>query len=212
MSNRLRISPSNKRSFSPTQKQVTQLLQQQQQQRSCPSQGAKNLQDRLHVLLTQFSRMAELIKTWPESADGDSSLHAETTTKLIDAVKTIVAALEKVEGAIKADASSKKSLQDCKVPINLLDLFDHGNGLNPDCFSRGLLREALGQLDGVKRRKLALEKLGAVVQADLNKKPQLSSKKQKLNESNGNINASLTHEQQQNNIDSSEPATKKTKR
>ena len=36
-----------------------------------------------------------------------------------------------------------------------------------DCFSRGLLREALGQLAGLKRRKLALEMLGAAVQAGL---------------------------------------------
>ena len=39
-----------------------------------------------------------------------------------------------------------------------------------DCFSRGLLREALGQLAGLKRRKLALEMLGSAVQSGLNKK------------------------------------------
>ena len=38
-----------------------------------------------------------------------------------------------------------------------------------DCFSRGLLREALGQLAGLKRRKLALEMLGAAIQAGLDK-------------------------------------------
>jgi hypothetical protein len=120
----------------------------------------------------------------------------------------VVTALQKVEGVIKADAVLKKSLQECKVPINLLDLLDHGNGLNPgksdkcrtstnvlytipptgfsmsvntcgssflrlilllDCFSRGLLREALGQLAGLKRRKLALEMLGAAIQAGLDK-------------------------------------------
>jgi len=37
-----------------------------------------------------------------------------------------------------------------------------------DCFSRGLLREAMGQLAGLKRRKLALEMLGTAVQAGLN--------------------------------------------
>lgn len=39
-----------------------------------------------------------------------------------------------------------------------------------DCFSRGLLREALGQLAGLKRRKLALEMLGAAVQTGLNRR------------------------------------------
>lgn len=36
-----------------------------------------------------------------------------------------------------------------------------------DCFSRGLVKEALGQLQGLKRRKKALEMLGAAVQAGL---------------------------------------------
>ena len=39
-----------------------------------------------------------------------------------------------------------------------------------DCFSRGLLRESLGQLAGLKRRKLALEMLGAAVQTGLNRR------------------------------------------
>ena len=37
-----------------------------------------------------------------------------------------------------------------------------------DCFSRGLLKEALGQLAGLRRRKLALEMLGAAIQTGLN--------------------------------------------
>ncbi len=40
----------------------------------------------------------------------------------------------------------------------------------PDCFSRGLVQEALGQLQGLKRRKKALEMLGAAVQAGLEQK------------------------------------------
>jgi hypothetical protein len=39
-----------------------------------------------------------------------------------------------------------------------------------DCFSRGLLREALGQLAGLKRRKLAMGLLAAAVQSGLNKR------------------------------------------
>lgn len=53
----------------------------------------------------------------------------------------------------------------------------------PDCFSRGLLRESMGQLAGLKRRKLALEMLGAAVQAGLNS----SSSSSQLSESNAGI-------------------------
>lgn len=98
---------------------------------SPPPSGAKDLQERLHVLLTRLAKTTDLIKTWPESDGDDASIHVETTTKLITAVVDVVSALEKVEGVIKADAALKKSLHECKVPINLLDLLDHGNGLNP---------------------------------------------------------------------------------
>mmetsp|Transcript_43897 Transcript_43897/g.48868 ORF Transcript_43897/g.48868 Transcript_43897/m.48868 type:complete len:214 (-) Transcript_43897:598-1239(-) len=135
-----------------------------------PPVGDKSLQERLHILLTHLATTTDLIKTWPESDGDDASVHVETTTKLITAVLSVVTALQKVEGVIKADAVLKRSLQECKVPINLLDLLDHGNGLNPDCFSRGLLKEALGQLAGLKRRKLALEMLGAAIQTGLNQR------------------------------------------
>ena len=117
MSNRLKLS----RSASP-------ILGHRQ---SPPPSGAKNLQERLHILLTRLATTTDLIKTWPESDGDDASIHVETTTKLITAVLDVVKALQKVEGVIKADAVLKKSLQECKVPINLLDLLDHGNGLNP---------------------------------------------------------------------------------
>jgi hypothetical protein len=42
--------------------------------------------------------------------------------------------------------------------------------LTIDCFSRGLLREALGQLAGLRRRKKALEMLGAAIQKGLDYK------------------------------------------
>lgn len=132
--------------------------------------GAKELQERLHVLLNRLARTTELIKTWPESDGDDASIHVETTTKLMLSIQELVSALQRVEGVVKADAALKKSLQECQVPINLLDLLDHGDGLNPECFSRGLLREALGQLGGLKRRKLALEMLGAAVQSGLDRR------------------------------------------
>lgn len=70
---------------------------------------------------------------------------------------------------MKADGALQQTLQDCPIPLDLLDLMDHGGGLNPDCFSRGLLKEALGQLAGLKRRKLALEMLGDAIQKGLHK-------------------------------------------
>lgn len=138
-----------------------------------PSEAAKDLQTKLHVLLTQLGRTSELIKNWPESdAQGDTSntIHVETTAKLIASIKALLKDLQQVEGVIQANATLRKELQECPVPINLLDLLDHGDGLNPDCFSRGLLKEALGQLGGLKRRKLALEMLGAAVQEGLDQR------------------------------------------
>ena len=115
MSKRIKIS---QRPITPTRK-------------SSPPPGAKKLQDRLHTLLTLLGAMADLIKTWPESDGDDASVHVETTTKLMTMVSSVVTSLREVEGVIKADAALKKSLQECKIPINLLDLLDHGNGLNP---------------------------------------------------------------------------------
>mmetsp|Transcript_18304 Transcript_18304/g.38461 ORF Transcript_18304/g.38461 Transcript_18304/m.38461 type:complete len:214 (-) Transcript_18304:303-944(-) len=149
-------------SASPTPRSIKQSLP--------PPPGARDLQERLHVLLTRLAKTTDLIKTWPDSEGDDASTHHKTTTKLINAVLDVVKALQDVEGVIKADAVLKKSLQECKVPINLLDLLDHGNGLNPDCFSRGLVQEALGQLAGLKRRKLALEMLGAEIKAGLDRR------------------------------------------
>jgi hypothetical protein len=96
--------------------------------------GAKNLQERLHQLLTRLSATIELIKNWPTTDGDDASIHVETTTKLIAAVLEVIVALQRAEGVVKADNDLRKSLQDCPVPINLLDLLDHGNGLNPGKF------------------------------------------------------------------------------
>ena len=120
MSNRIKLSS---RSASPTPPKSSS---------SSPSlTGAKNLQERLHILLSRLATTTDLIKTWPESDGDDASIHVQTTTKLITAILSVVTALQKVEGVIKTDVVLKRSLQECKVPINLLDLLDHGNGLNP---------------------------------------------------------------------------------
>jgi hypothetical protein len=93
--------------------------------------GARNLQERLHNLLTKLSKTIEVIKDWKESDGDDASIHHKTTTKLISSIMDVIVSLESVEGVVKADNTLRKSLQDCAVPINLLDLLDHGNGLNP---------------------------------------------------------------------------------
>ena len=57
-----------------------------------------------------------------------------------------------------------------------------------DCFSRGLLKEALGQLAGLRRRKLALEMLGAAIQTGLNQRDADNSNNNKEENVNVNVN------------------------
>ena len=140
--------------------------------------GAKILQERLHDLLTRLAATIELLKNWKESGE-DPSVHFESTTKLIASINAVIASVQKVDGAVQADAALRKNLQECLIPLDLLDLLDHGGGLNPDCFSRALLRESLGQLAGLKRRKLALEMLGTAVESGLKKREAKERKKNK---------------------------------
>lgn len=73
-----------------------------------------------------------------------------------------------------------------------------------DCFSRGLLREALGQLDGLRRRKLALEKLGAVIQTGLNQRD--------IDDGNKNKNSRCDADTKEQHLsDVLEPAIKKAR-
>lgn len=81
----------------------------------------------------------DIIKEWPDDDGGangrddstSSSPHTDTANKLTMSVLEVITALQALEGVIKVDAILRKSLQECQVPINLLDLLDHGNGLNP---------------------------------------------------------------------------------
>ena len=57
-----------------------------------------------------------------------------------------------------------------------------------DCFSRGLLKEALGQLAGLRRRKLALEMLGAAIQTGLNQRDADNNNSNKEENVNVNVN------------------------
>ena len=80
----------------------------------------------------------------------------------------IIVALQSVESTVQNDSELRLTLQKTLIPMDLLELLD--KGLNPDCFSRGLLKEAMGQLAGLKRRKMALEMLGSAVQKGLDQR------------------------------------------
>ncbi|KAL7568985.1 hypothetical protein ACA910_021276 [Epithemia clementina (nom. ined.)] len=139
------------------------------------------LQDRLHELLTRLSTTVDRIKTWPDAASAgsssdDAALHFEATSKLIQSIRHVLQSIDKVESIVKTNPTTLKArLNACPVPVDLLDLLDaHGeggsSGLNPECFARGLLQEAIGQLEGLKRRKVALERLADAVQDGLEQK------------------------------------------
>ena len=131
--------------------------------------GARDLQEKLHGLLSRLAGTMDHVKNWPEATE-DTAVHVESTTRLIQSIHGIVAALQQVEQAVQKDPALKQQLQNCLIPMDLLELLDCG--LNPDLFSRGLLREAMGQLSGLKRRKQALEMLGSAVQKGLDQQQQ----------------------------------------
>jgi len=113
-------------------------------------------------------------------------VHVESTTRLIHSIRSIIAAVERVEQAVQKDASLKEQLQTCLIPMDLLELLDVN--LNPDCFSRGLLREAAGQLSGLNRRKQALEMLGSAVQKGALKKSEANVKRERNEDGAANDN------------------------
>lgn len=128
------------------------------------TENARHLQEQLHKLLSKLTDTTDFIKNWPEAKGGDGSMHVERTSQLMTKIHTTVTMLQKVEGCLQQDVALRETFQQCLIPLDLLDMLDSSK-LNPDCFLRGLLREALGQLAGLKRRKLALELLGAAVAA-----------------------------------------------
>lgn len=134
------------------------------------SPNARLLQDRLHNLLSNLSRTIAHVKQWPP----EQSLSANNTDQLGKHIREVLAAASAVETSLKANHAE---YQTCWIPLDLLELLEHTGmktdkeyGLNPDCFLRGLIKEATGQLMGLKRRKLALERLGAAVQAGLDQR------------------------------------------
>ena len=134
-----------------------------------PQGDARALRERLHELLTRIADTTNTMKNWEESDGDDPHVHIEATTRLMSNIQEILNAIGRVENVVKTDQVLYQTLQECPIPLDLLDLMDCQGGLNPDCFSRGLLKEALVQLAGLKRRKLALDMLGDAIEKGMNK-------------------------------------------
>ena len=141
------------------------------------------LQSRLHALLTCLSETTKIIKKWPSSDGDNGKIHYDTTTTLIDSIQKVTQSLKRVEDSfISSDNKDaqilelRKKLQHCLIPLDLLDLMDYGGlsesgfGLNPECFVQGLVREALRQLAGLRRRKNALCMLSAAIKQGIEKR------------------------------------------
>ena len=155
------------------------------------------LQSSLHSLLVHLTSTSKIIQQWPDSQGDNASIHIDTTTKLIQSLQKIIESVKNVEDKSltrlttdsKEDLELKKNLREYQVPMDLLDLMDYGHvdndlhhlfGLNPDCFIRGLLREALRQMAGLKRRKVALEMLGKAVEKGMKERKRKSAKKNEI--------------------------------
>lgn len=157
------------------------------------------LQERLHELLSRLSDTTNWVRQWPDGQD-DPSIHVESTSKLITLIRSVLTAIQAVENTVVRDPNLKERLNQCLIPMDLIELLDHGSasvtmtsgggggsssaaaatesgggGLNPDAFSRGLLKEALGQLAGLKRRKLALEMLSLDISQRQRKRQQAAA-------------------------------------
>mmetsp|Transcript_5513 Transcript_5513/g.11394 ORF Transcript_5513/g.11394 Transcript_5513/m.11394 type:complete len:241 (+) Transcript_5513:171-893(+) len=163
------------------------------------------LLERLRVLLTRLNEAYDICQNWPES-DGDSAkIHAETATKLIQSIAKITRSVRSVERHVNGTgpphnnnpnsaegAISKESLESfrisldekCPIPLDLLDLLDVGNpfGMNPQCYARGLMKEALRQLAGLERRKRALDMLGTAIERGLEDRMNADSRKGEVKE------------------------------
>mmetsp|Transcript_46840 Transcript_46840/g.69299 ORF Transcript_46840/g.69299 Transcript_46840/m.69299 type:complete len:181 (-) Transcript_46840:109-651(-) len=130
---------------------------------------------RLRDLLSNLIDANEIIKNWPESEGDDANVHKEATTTLIESLHTVIRSLKRVEHKALGENGSdnqdlRKHLTEAQVPLDLLELMDHGNNLNPECFRKQLIREALRHLAALRRRRNALEMLGKAIEAGLNKK------------------------------------------
>ena len=181
----------------------------------------QSLQERLHTLLTRLADTSDLLKNWPVSQTADdSSIHVQTTTKLIASIHKVVQGIKYVEEKVnrgngsEQDAQLIAKLRQAAVPLDLLDMMDYGNGLNPDCFARGLLREALRQLGDLQRRKASLKMLAVTIQSGINKRErerQLEILKS-LDEQEGRLGLQHQDQQMSNTMTVDQDKNKKRKR
>ncbi|KAL7451615.1 hypothetical protein ACHAWC_003441, partial [Mediolabrus comicus] len=142
------------------------------------------LLERLRILLNRLQTSADILQNWPETQGDSSKVHADTGKELIASIRKIVTGLRSVErhvngtgpspaANIPAEALEKfrTSIDEkCPIPLDLLDLLDIGQpfGINPQCYARGLMKEAMRQLTGLERRKKALAMLGDAIEKGLN--------------------------------------------
>jgi len=144
------------------------------------------LLERFRILLSRLQTTTEILQNWPETQGDSAKIHNDTATELIASIRKIVTGLRAVErhvngtgpspaANIPAEALEKfrSSLDDkCPIPLDLLDLLDIGQpfGINPQCYARGLMKEAIRQLAGLERRKNALTMLGSAIEKGLNER------------------------------------------
>jgi hypothetical protein len=140
----------------------------------------QSLQERLHTLLTRLSDTGEILKKWPETKTGDdSSIHIRTTDKLINSIQRIIDGIKQVEekvNSVPAEGASSEDdiniiankLRQIAIPLDLLDMMDFAGGINPDCFARGLIKEALRQMGNLQRRKTSMRMLAVTIQNGMN--------------------------------------------
>ena len=113
--------------------------------------------------------------------EDNGKIYYDTTTTLIESLEKVIQSLKRVEDSIIPSVKDTqiielKKLQACQIPLDLLDLMDYGGlsdtgfGLNIECFVQGLLREALRQLAGLRRRKNALSMLSAAIKSGIEKR------------------------------------------
>ncbi|KAL7442541.1 hypothetical protein ACHAXM_008437 [Skeletonema potamos] len=142
------------------------------------------LLERLRILLNRLQASTEILQNWPEAQGDSAKIHADTATELIASIRKIVTGVRAVErhvngtgpspaANIPAEALEKFRLsldEKCPIPLDLLDLLDIGQpfGINPLCYARGLMKEAMRQLAGLERRKNALAMLGKAIEKGLN--------------------------------------------
>ncbi len=142
------------------------------------------LLERLRILLNRLQTSADILQNWPETQGDSSKVHADTGKELIASIRKIVTGLRSVERHVNGTGPSpaanipaaaldkfRTSIDEkCPIPLDLLDLLDIGQpfGINPQCYARGLMKEAMRQLTGLERRKKALAMLGDAIEKGLN--------------------------------------------